>query len=248
MTSPSIDPRQAVVMAGPLPPAIGGMASVIGALCASSLVRCVDLRLFETGKTTPEGRSLWRAVRARAAVMSAWYGLLGQRPRPVAHIHTCSGLSYFLDGALVLLARMRGVPIVLHIHGARFDAFLDSLNGPMAGLARWIARGADAVIVLSDDWHRRLAPRLPGVRLFVVANGVSAVPERAEPAGDDVPRFLFLGNLGRRKGVDVLLRSAAEARRPWTLDVAGGEEEPGFAEWARAEVIRLGLENRIRLL
>lgn len=240
--------QAAVVMAGPLPPAIGGMASVIGALSTSSLASRVDLRLFETGKRTPQGRTLWQGVRARLAVMNAWYGLLAQCPRPVAHIHTCSGLTFFLDGALLLLARGRGAPTVLHIHGARFDAFLDGLGAPAAWLARWLARRAHGVIVLSDEWRQRLLPRLPGARLHVVANGVPAVAPCAGPATDEPPRFAFLGNLGRRKGVHVLLEAAAQARQPWLLDLAGGEEEPGFSEWTRQEIARLGLGGRVRLL
>ena len=237
-----------MLMAGPLPPAVGGMASVIGALGASSLAYRVDLCLFETGKVTPEGRSLWQGVRARMAVMNAWYRLLGQRPRPLAHIHTCSGLAYFLDGGLLLLARLRGAPTILHIHGARFDAFLDGLSGPSAMLARWLARRANVVIVLSADWRQRLVPRLPGARLLVVANGVPAAPPNPEPAEEDMPRFLFLGNLGRRKGVHVLLQAVAQARQPWVLDIAGGDEEPGFTEWTRKEIARLCLGGRVRLL
>ncbi len=241
--------RRRVIMSGPLPPAVGGMAAVLDTLANSSLPTHVQLRFFETGKTTPVGRSTLTGVFARLRLMVAWWKELGVHPRPIAHIHTCSGLTFFLDGLLLLLARARGAPTVLHVHGARFDAFLDGLGDVRLKLARWIARKADVVVVLSDDWRARLASRLPGSTLRVVSNGVtpfSMTPARTRDVA--APTFLFLGNLGRRKGVHVLLEAVARSRSKWRLLLAGGEEEAGFADWTRSEVARLGIQDRVELL
>jgi glycosyltransferase involved in cell wall biosynthesis len=235
-------------MSGPLPPAVGGMASVLAALGSSSLAHHVDLRLFETGKTTPPGRPLWQGVAARMQLMAEWWKLFGRRPMPIAHIHTCSGLTFFLDGLLLLIGRWRGAPVVMHVHGARFDVFLDELSFPAAAVARWLARRASVVIVLSAEWQQRLASRFPGATLMVVANGVSMPATADTVAQTGPPRFVFLGNLGRRKGVHVLLQAAAAARQPWQVNLAGGEEEPGFAAWARTEIARLNLTDRVHLL
>lgn len=240
-----------MIMAGPLPPAVGGMASVLGALAASSLARRADLRLFETGKTTPSGRPLWQGVRARVALMADWWRQLGARRRPIVHIHTCSGFTFFLDGALLLLANLRRAPVVLHVHGARFDDFLDRLPAPLAAVARGLARRAAVVVVLSPEWFERLAPRWPGARLAVVGNGV-AVPRRAGrvaeagPAGQ--PVFAFLGNLGPRKGVPVLIEAAALAKEPWRVELAGGDEEPGATAQARSQAAVAHVDHRVRLL
>lgn len=239
--------RTAVVMAGPLPPAVGGMASVLGALQASTLPQRVDLALFETGKTTPADRSLWQGVRARLTLMARWWAMFGELPRPVAHIHTCSGFTFFLDGALLVLSRMRGANVVLHVHGARFDDFLDGLASPLAALARWLGRRAQVVVVLSTEWQERLSRRWPRARLRVVGNGVS-MPRVAHDVGSSAVRYVFLGNLGRRKGVHVLLQAAAQASEPWVLELAGGEEEPGFNDWTDREISRLKLEGRVRRL
>jgi glycosyltransferase involved in cell wall biosynthesis len=237
----------AVVMTGPLPPAVGGMASVLAALQASSLAQRVELRLFETGKTTPPGRPLWQGVTARLGLMRDWWRLLGRAPAPVAHIHTCSGLTFFLDGALLLLGRLRGAPVVLHVHGARFDEFLDGLSAPAAALARWLGRRASVVVVLSPEWQQRLADRWPGARLTVVANGVPTPGLADAVARAAAPQFVFLGNLGRRKGVHLLLQAAARAAAPWQVLLAGGEEEPGFTAWTLDEIARLGLGDRVQL-
>jgi glycosyltransferase involved in cell wall biosynthesis len=244
-------PRRVVVMSGPLPPKIGGMASVLAALADSSLAERVDLRLFETGKTTPPGRPLWLGVATRLSLMAAWWRIFGLRPVPVAHIHTCGGLSFVLDGLLLLLSRARGAPTLLHVHGAGFDAYLDRLPAPARWLSAWLARRATRVIVLSPGWRRSLEARWPGARFAVVANGVAPAPgvrPSPGPCVADKPRFLFLGNLGRRKGVPVLLDAARLARAAWAIDVAGGDEDPGYGAWLKAEIARRGCADRLCVL
>jgi glycosyltransferase involved in cell wall biosynthesis len=240
--------RQVVVMAGPLPPTVGGMASVLGALAESSLAKRVDLRLFETGKTTPPGRPLWQGITARLGLMARWWRLFGERPCPLAHIHTCSGLTYFLDGALLLLSRLRGARVVLHVHGAQFDQFLDGLSAPMAAMARWIAARASVIVVLSPDWRERLQRRWPNLPMQVVANGVSMPVRATRVAAPGPARFVFLGNLGRRKGVHLLLDAAEHAAQPWQVDLAGGVEDPGFDRWVADEIARRRLGGRLRVL
>ena len=203
-------------MAGPLPPLVGGMSTVIEDLSRSSLAREVDLVLFDTRKPTREGRHLVEALGARLRLWRAWWASLGgtgraNRRRTIAHIHTCSGLSFFLHTAYLLLARLRQVPVVLHVHGAGFDAFLAG-RGPVPGaLVRWAARRAARVVLLCEEWWCRLAPRLPGARLAVIENGIAALPAFAGTAAgaDGTIRVRFLGNLGRRKGVSELLQAVA---------------------------------------
>lgn len=241
-------PPLRVVMSGPLPPAIGGMASVIGALGQSDLARQTQLALFDTGKKTREGRSLWEGVRARLQLMREWQTLLRSHRADIAHIHTCSGLTFFLDGLLAWLARRQGCRVILHIHGGMFDQFLDGLSPLMRAMARHIARRADLLIALSDDWRLRLAQRLPGSRIAVLANGV------AEPVGSGArdplapPTFVFLGLLSTLKGIPVLLDAVSQSRGLWRVQLAGNEGEPGFAERLRADIVARGLSERMQLL
>lgn len=240
--------QRVVIMAGPLPPAVGGMASVIGTLQQSSLAQKVALRLFQTGKTTAENRSLWRAVSARSSLMWAWWGLVGGTPRPIAHIHTCSGFTFFLDGALLLSARLRGAATMLHIHGGRFDNFLDGLGPILAAVARWLARRAHVIVVLSEDWQRRLDTRLPGARWAVVRNGVAVKALLRPVHREGPPRFLFLGGMSRAKGVDVLLQAVASSNGDWHVVMAGAESERDFIAWMQREISRLNIGARVQWL
>ena len=246
-----LDNRLQVVMTGPLPPAIGGMVTVIGDLARSSLRQRVRLDLFNTGKTTPPGRSLWQGVRARLSLTRQWWKLLRSYPgeSPIVHIHTCSGLTYFLDGSLLLLARLRGCPTVLHIHGGRFDAFLDGLPQPVRWAAATVARHADRVVVLSEDWRLRLAGHLPGAHLAIVHNGVPQiiVADSAERHREQQVRLLFMGSLSRGKGCLELVRAMQDLPDNVYLSLVGGEEDSGFAGQLKEEITRLGLGEHVEM-
>jgi glycosyltransferase involved in cell wall biosynthesis len=166
----------------------------------------------------------------------------------IAHIHSCSGLTYWLDGLLLLLARVRGHSTILHIHGGFFDVFLDGLPGPLKAMARQLARSADRVIVLSDEWFLKLAPRLTGASLSVVLNGVPPIATSAVHDPSDHIRILFLGDLCTQKGVMDLLRSMEGLPSHVHLFLAGAETEAGFLEKLKSESIRRGLEARVHLL
>jgi glycosyltransferase involved in cell wall biosynthesis len=240
--------RLRVVMAGPLPPGTGGMTTVIDDLSRSRLAQDVDLLLFDTKKSTPEGRSALQAVAARLRLWRDWWLAL-RGPRTVAHVHTCSGLSFFLDGALVATARLQGVPVVLHIHGGRFDRFLDELHAPLAAVARWIARRASRVVVLSEEWRDRLASRLPGARVAIVRNGVIVAAADATVTSRDASRVvvLFLGALTRKKGVFELVEALPGLPSSVHCLLVGPEKDAGIREALREKAVALGVEDRITL-
>lgn len=237
--------KRAVMMAGPLPPAIGGMTSVVCDLAESTLREAFELRLFDTGKRTPARRSLATAISTRFSLWRQWWSLLRQTKPIVAHIHTCSGLTYFLDGALLLLARLQGTPVLLHIHGGGFERFLTELNPVSAAAARWIARRATRVVVLSESWRERLAVQLPGASFAVVGNGVP-VP-RELPRRPDPPPFvvLFLGTVSRDKGVEELIRAAADHRGRARFVLVGPPGDPAFMARMQALVAELGLVESV---
>ena len=234
-------------MAGPLPPMIGGMSTVIDDIAHSSLADRVDLVLFDTAKKTPEGRSFFQAITTRLALWRSWRKLMKPEGETIAHIHTCSGLSFFLDGMYAFLSRMRGIPVVLHVHGARFDEFLDGLSPFPLLIARFIARRADRVVVLSDEWKKKLSACLPGASLFVIENGVS-IPRPDQPSRNPKETIiLFLGNLCSRKGVWELLACAGKLPANARLVMVGGEEDPGIMKKVRETLKREGLEERVEL-
>jgi glycosyltransferase involved in cell wall biosynthesis len=236
-----------VIMTGPMPPNVGGMATVLNDLRASKLASQVELIFLNTAKTTREDRRLTEAMLSKLRLWSDWVRLLKSKSKTIAHIHTCSGFSFLLDSALICLAKCCAVPVVLHVHGAKFDKFLDSLNPVLQGLARWLFRRCESVIVLSDSWRTELQNRLGPQNFSVIANGV--------PIRDDISiqthsgtkvNVLFLGNLTERKGVFDLLEAMRYVDNA-VLHLVGGEEQAGITDKVRHLVEQLQLNDKVIL-
>lgn len=248
--SSQLDKLPTVVIAGPLPPAIGGMATVIGNILVSNLTERFCFVPFDTSKTTLEDRSLREACVSKLAQFREWWRVLGPlRGSAITHIHTCSGLSYAFDGIFLLLSRSRGIPVVLHIHGGGFETFLQGL-GPLRPIAAWLARRAEKVVVLSEGWRERLAPLLPGASLTVIPNTVP-IPDllaARDQSGTEEVRLLFLGSLCEMKGVADLVEACRGLPPKAVLNIAGNEVEPGFANHLDRLIDEAGLNGRVTLI
>jgi glycosyltransferase involved in cell wall biosynthesis len=246
MTNPDDNTKPFVVMAGPLPPLIGGMATVIDDISRSSLSKEVNLLLFDTAKRTPPSRPFWQGVVARINILKQWWSTVGSKPKVIAHIHTCSGLSFFLDSSLLVAAYLRRVPVVFHIHGARFDEFLSGLPAPALYLVRWLMRRTAKVIVLSEEWRQKLLQYIPDAPLLVIENGVPVPSEGPLKANSSDIKLLFLGNLCKRKGVWELLDAMRGCPPSVNLIFAGGEEDEGIGEKLNNKIKEYGLDSQVR--
>ncbi|WP_462330385.1 glycosyltransferase family 4 protein, partial [Thiohalocapsa halophila] len=241
--SPAPKPR--VLMLGPLPPPVGGMASVVQNL-SDALSARLELRVVNTVKTTADDRSLWQGVAAQLRLLGRLAReCLVWRPA-VVHIHTCSWLTFWRNGVDVLLARLLGRRVVLHIHGAQFHRFLGGLSGARAWLARRVLRAAHRVVVLGTGWREVLSAWAEPARLVVVPNGVPLGP-KVEPSPHGPFRVLCLANYEARKGQEDLLRAVAAlgAERSVRIELLGFEAEPGRRQRLLGQAAALGVDADI---
>ena len=139
------------------------------------------------------------------------------RRRSIHHVHLSEGGSFLREGAIVLAGALGGSPVVASLHGADHEA-LKARHPRLAQaeplLARLVLRRADVVCGLGPAAAASLAAVVgDAARVVVLPNAVEVPGTVAPPSGATV---LFAGQLGRRKGVDVLLRAwpAVRAARP----------------------------------
>lgn len=153
------------------------------------------------------------------------------------HVNMAERLSMFRKGALITFCKFLGVPVILHLHAAQLHHFYKSLPAPLKALTRWFFANASHCIVLGkvSEAFVRDQLQVPQNKISIVINGVprSDLPRRVYNHQEPF-RFLFLGNLLERKGVQDLLRAFAvlkhtlNSERPVILHLAGGGDVPHY--------------------
>jgi glycosyltransferase involved in cell wall biosynthesis len=204
-------PGGVVVHYAPDPDEIGGVAEVVRAYLAADLrpwtVECVSIYT-----NVSRARQLARLLSGAGALL-----IRSRRRTQGIHLHTTNGFDLVRTLLLLEIARRRAVPAVITIHGSRF--MKEVRRAPW--LVRAIVTRARAVTVLSEDVERSVAS-LGAQRVELLPNPVALRPP---PASIGRRRqVLFAGEIGRRKGVDILLNAWEPVRRAHedaTLVLAG---------------------------
>jgi glycosyltransferase involved in cell wall biosynthesis len=163
------------------------------------------------------------------------------------HVNMAERLSVFRKGAVIVLSRALGIPVVLHLHAAQLHHFYLRLPRPLQAMTRWVFSLPESCVVLGTTAQRFVVDelRVPASRVEIVINGVPAptVPRRVGRE-DAVKRLLFVGNLSERKGVTDLLQALSRPgfeNLQLELVLAGGGDIPAYHAKARA----LGLEKMV---
>lgn len=196
-TSSAVPPLR-VLQVGPARGTVGGMASVIDTYARLPL----EAELSFLVSFRPEAR-LWSA----GPWLRALGGMLRARSGVVVHVHLSQRGSFVREGSLVWVARVLGHPTVASLHGSDFVGFYRRHRA----LVRGVLRGVDVVLVLGQRSRELVSEEFPGVPCALVANPAER-PGVTAPAGGRPPRAFFAGEVGRRKGVDVLLRAWGQVR------------------------------------
>lgn len=163
-------------------------------------------------------------------------------PHSIVHVHT-SSYGSFLRKSLVISAAYRlRRPLVVHIHGSEFAAYVT--GGSMWRRARVsrAAQRADTVIVLNETVERVLRGLAPSADVRILENPATLVCGAA--TNPQSKQVLFLGRLGQRKGVDLLL----QAIRTLQADGVGADfvlAGDGEVEGTRAAASRLPQPSRV---
>lgn len=235
--------RPRVLITGPVPPPPGGIASVIETIVESELGNRFEFVRFGTTPTffTPRNllhRGLNSAL-ARSfgldgainlesrAKLAAYRALLEPAP-DLVHIHSSHAYDFWLGAWMARIARRRGIPALLHVHGL-FDVIVPTWSRAKQAAFRRALLLPDRIIVLSEGWRRWFAQQVSPDRLEVLHNPVDM--SRFRPgtgrASDGLVRLLFVGTNepGRKGGYDILAAAADVVREaPQVRFVFVGED------------------------
>lgn len=180
--------------------------------------------------------TLFRIIAAR---MGNRIGLL--------HVHMAGGGSVLRKGVIVWLARILGVPVIVHLAAADIDTDFERWPRFAKDLLRRTLEHARFIIVLGTYWQGFLVNRVrvSGERVVVIPNGVPDPLLRGARSRAGPCRLLSLGRLGTRKGAVTALEALADPRiqaLDWTATFAGDGEVDATRRYAE----QLGLHDRCK--
>jgi glycosyltransferase involved in cell wall biosynthesis len=179
---------------GPDPAYVGGMGSVIKVLTEHPVDGYAAV-LHPTWR--PSSKLASAPLAARAATH-----LLRMRKADIAHVHLAKQGSFVREGAIVVLARIRGRTTVATIHGSTFLSF--AKRHPR--LVSSVLRRAHIITCLDQDVLRLVRQMAPRARVELVPNPVPM--DEGAPRADETDEIVvFAGEIGLRKGADVLCRA-----------------------------------------
>ncbi len=248
---PGDDPSIPVVLVGPPRDSVGGMSSVMGQMASLEMGgRYSFVPFYATSAPAGHERPWSKVVRhllhlykLRDAIRACGAG--------IAHIHTCSGVSFARSMADLLVARHEGCKTVLHIHGAKFDEFFASRGAVGRRMVAGAMRLSDHVVALSETWQRQLAAMSPRARIIVMENATAIPDEAAAPRREGPCRFLFLGRMDAWKGIDDLLDAAqllTQSHVSFHLTLAGPPGTAGDADILNGKIAARGLRGVVDYL
>jgi glycosyltransferase involved in cell wall biosynthesis len=200
--------------------------------------------------TYRDGSMLDKALQAIQG-LTALARLCGDGRIDLVHVHTFAGASLARKSLSIAVARVGGIPVVLHVHGGPDFHAGSGQRAPLARLQRralrWALESSDAVVALTQGWDRSLAAygRIRHSRVIPNAPELSAPIHRTDAARRRL--VLFLGHLDHDKGVYDLLEAFARldrSRSGLRLVFAGeGREAQGLRDRAG----RLGLRGAVEM-
>ncbi len=245
-----------LLLAGPLPPPVGGIATWTEEVANSDLARSAPFEVFDTAprdRGAVDVRSRFRPVRALhglGLLVRFAVRLAASRPDLV---HICSSYHWATprDALFVWLARASGARVCLHLHGGDFPVFAERLPSAAYRLLLATLRRCSRVIVITRQTEAWLSERIGADRVRYLPN---FVPELAAAVSADVGgrvagtpgslRVVFAGLLTAAKGVRELVLAAAAL--PCVELTLAGPAEPVFLGALADALRRLG--DRVHVL
>lgn len=189
----------------------GGMRTVVESYKQDGLFKKWNVKLIHTHD---EGSVLKRLKFFLQALIKFSYLILFKK---VALIHNHSAMrgSFWRKNVFSTLARMKGIPVILHLHGSEMENFYYSQ--PQWGKNKIVSilNKADVVMVLSKSWKKFVLKIAPDATVKIVYNYVappSIILQKAVQEPSDTVNILFLGLVGKRKGVYDLIDAVKQIK------------------------------------
>ena len=192
---------QRILMVGPDDTVLGGMTSVQQIYRQYWDYEAQPLRYVGIYSAGSKFRKLLVAL--RGLLMFTAY-LVFWRP-DIVHVHFSWKAGFYRESIFMLLAKLSGIVTIAHAHAPDFDSFYREQASFAKRYIRFVFRQLDQLIVLSQIWQNYYKNFAPESRIIILYNPAE-VPDLPATTKEK-SLILFLGELGKRKGIYDLLKA-----------------------------------------
>ena len=165
----------------------------------------------------------------------------------LVHINLAQDGSAYRKAFIAGIARLLGIPYVIHLHGSRFRQSWDEAPPFVAERMRNFFLHAARILVLGRIWQGFVQSKVPEseARIEILPNASASAPPRSQRREGKEVVILFLGIVNERKGVPTLIEALAGLRNEptWRAIIAGNGEVAA----TQARVRELGLADLVLL-
>lgn len=191
----------------------GGIASVVKTYYDNNLADGQTVYLSSYKSKNPLGEFLKFWVKFLSI-------LIKDKTVKIAHIHTSSKGSFLRKSMIMYVAKAFGKKTILHVHGSEFKVFYDKSPDIIKKFIEKTFDNADCVIVLSKQWKDIISQITKNENIQIVYNPIKIhEPNKLEGAN-----FLFMGRLGKRKGVFDIFEAAKSVCGDVVINLYGDGE------------------------
>lgn len=205
--------RTTVLVVGPPPSMMGGMARVVEQVVAIRGDKRFHIVPFETTFSKNAGGGPLSKITRHFRHVRLLRKTIRRHRAAAIHIHTCSGFSFFRSAVDMFVARREGCRTILHIHGAAFDEFYDRAGVLTRRIICSLLNRADRVLALSQSWKVKLSDMSPGAHVSVIENAADIPPDISPQRSGECCQFALLAKMDEWKGIDDLLTACGILRR-----------------------------------
>ena len=180
-----------------------------------------------------------------------FFGLLLSRRIALVHVHSSSRASFWRKSIFIVLSFIGRCPVIFHLHGGEFVLFYNTECGPvLKWYIRFILDRVDRIVTLSSQWRDNLAAITANTHITTIFNPVITAAfsrESGKQKSESCITLLFMGSIGKRKGIydllEVLARLLDKSRRVRLL--CGGD---GEVRQVKQKAEKLGIGDRVTML
>ena len=143
-------------------------------------------------------------------------------------------LGAFKDVVLILIFKLRGIPIINHVHAANFDQFLNGLPFLVKQIYLYAFKKVDVFICLLEEMQLEYLKFSSTSKTYVVHNFYDPILDKVEvviPKHNDVVIISYFSNLMFSKGIFILLDAFELIHNHYLnieLHIAGGFSDDEF--------------------